>query len=712
MAAAGLFAACGSDDSTTTPGTIDGGADATGGSHDANAADQSSGVDGSGSRDSGGSGDAASVDANMSDATVTDAGTSDGNTIDAGMSDANAIDANTTDADMTDADMTDADMTDADMTDADMTDADMTDADMTDADMTDANASDASALDAGLADAGPDAEPFSCNGCPSFPPPGTTACAPATLGPATIAYPLDGMLLPPNLGYLEVQFVPPAGATLFEVDFENAVTDVRVEATCNQITPVRGGASPGCGVSLSPTEWSAIANANRDGDPVQVTVRTTIDGSCVSTSTTSVAVSFANDDLTGGIYFWQSEKYNGIDAKTGGIQAYDFGAPAASATPVLTPGAINTCIGCHTVSRDGVSMSSTFDDADGDDEYGEAKVQVINLGTRTDLGGLNISPGFQTFTHDHSKLVASNFKTGMNKSFEVFDSNGKLVLATLMPPAIATQPDLSADDTTLVYVVPSSLSGFGFSMQGDHHFYGGSLWMSRFDSPSNTISGSFQLLGSSGTPPNATNFYYPSISPDGAFVAFDAAPSGDAFHNPNARVKLLHLPATTNPSPIDLPALNVADGLTNSWPRWSPFVQTYKGHKLLWVTFSSTRDYGLYLANAGLPNCYPPESPLYDQPQEGAGMTYLGCTWPQIWMAAMIVDPDPSLDATDRSFPAFWLPAQNPNHHNHTAQWTDNVVVTSPATCSGQGTACGGASALCCSDTVCCQGTCAYTCIQ
>ncbi len=40
-------------------------------------------------------------------------------------------------------------------------------------------------------------------------------------------------------------------------------------------------------------------------------------------------------------------------------------------------------------------------------------------------------------------------------------------------------------------------------------------------------------------------------------------------------------------------------------------MQTYKGHKILWVTFSSNRDYGLHLVNqgAGFKRCYPTESP-------------------------------------------------------------------------------------------------------
>src|SRR6185503_12581346 len=67
---------------------------------------------------------------------------------------------------------------------------------------------------------------YPCPGCDPFPPINAPSCDPSALAAPTIAYPLDGLLLPPNMNVLEVQFVPPAGATLFEVDFENAITQV------------------------------------------------------------------------------------------------------------------------------------------------------------------------------------------------------------------------------------------------------------------------------------------------------------------------------------------------------------------------------------------------------------------------------------------------------------------------------------------------------
>ncbi|MGZ3449254.1 MAG: hypothetical protein ACXVEF_06620 [Polyangiales bacterium] len=576
---------------------------------------------------------------------------------------------------------------------------------------------------------------YPCMGCTDFPPSGAPTCAPTALAAPTIAYPPDGVLLPPNMNVLEVQFVPPKGATLFEVDFTNSITSVKVETKCNPVPDVRGGASKGCGVTLPLAAWKDVANTNRDGDPVKVTVRATADGKCVSASETKVELRFAKDDLAGGIYYWQSATFAGIGGTTGGIYSHDFGTLDPTPTPFYTSGATGTCVGCHNLSRDGARMALATDDPDADDEFGDVKTHVLDVATRTVLGGSKMSPGFQTFTHDHAKMIASTFKTSKNAALAVFDGDGATLLKNNLLPTgmLATHPDLSRDDKNLVFVVPGPLPPMtttSISKEGDHHFLGGALTTATFDVASNTIGTPSAIL----TPTGTVNYYYPSFSPNGTFLVFNSAPKEDAFYNRNARVQLMHFPAAAGAKPIDLKALNVADGLTNSWPRWSPFVGSYKGKKLLWLTFSSNRDYGLHLGNHGknpdgsdIDNCYPPESPTATaygndpQPIGKTGVGYGNCQQPQIWMAGVVVDEDPSLDATDRSYPAFWLPFQDVNSHNHSAQWVEKVLSppSMPPTdaapmCVPSGGAC--SSGVCCADVVCCPSgtgsTCTPTCIR
>ncbi len=289
---------------------------------------------------------------------------------------------------------------------------------------------------------------------------------------------------------------------------------------------------------------------------------------------------------------------------------------------------------------------------------------------------------------------------------------------------LGTQPDLSKDDTTLVFVVPGkSGNTSSISNAGDHHFVGGSLYTASFSTSTNALGAPAALLTATGT----QNFYYPSFAPDMSFVVFNESDdtsasnnTGDAFYDRKGRVKIMHWPPQNGDTPIDLAALNVADGLSNSWPRWSPFVGTFHGHNVLWVTFSSNRDYGLHLVNKGFDNCYPPESPSYDQPQplSKQGVTYQNCAQPQIWMAAVIVDTDRGLDAKDRSYPAFWLPFQDVTSHNHSAQWVEKVQGPPPpandagGACLPTSASCGGdaGTGVCCQ--VCCYGTCQGSCIN
>ena len=570
-----------------------------------------------------------------------------------------------------------------------------------------------------------------CPTCPAFPGSSAPACSTASLPPPKLVYPPDSVLLPPNMNVLEVQFIPPAGATNFEVVFTNGNTNVRVVTQCSPVPDVRGGPSRGCGVTLPQAAWSDIANNNRDAGAVAISVRATKDGNCVSQSTDHVDVYFAKDDLAGGIYYWQSGTYGGIAGKTGGIYSHDFGTLDPTPTPFYTSGSNGTCVGCHTVSRDGVLMALETDDPDADDEMGDVHSHVMDIATRIILGtavggnakkgpgpgGSALSPGFQSFTNDHLNMIASTYnKTDQNKIFAVFDNTPALSGTWAVPNGWqATQPDVSPDNKALLYVVPATGT---LSSVGDHHFLSGSVYESSVDFSTNSIGVPNLLLGSTGT----QNFYYPSFSPNGTFVVFNEAPDGDAFYNRKARVKLVHYPKQPGDQPLDLPGLNTApagtgdsEKLSNSWAKWSPFIQTYHGHKLLWVTFSSNRDYGLHLVNQGFDNCYPPESPDYDSPQplSKQGVTYEGCAQPQIWMAAIVVDDDRGLDGVDRSFPAFWLPFQDVNAHNHTAQWVEKVQ-TSPGpdggTCGAASASCGAGQTACCSSFVCCQGSCVEQC--
>jgi hypothetical protein len=155
--------------------------------------------------------------------------------------------------------------------------------------------------------------------------------------------------------------------------------------------------------------------------------------------------------------------------------------------------------------------------------------------------------------------------------------------------------------------------------------------------------------------------------------------ANDAFSNPAARIFMMPSGGGT---PVDLAALNASGSITNSWPRFAPTTQTYKGHTIVWVTFASTRDYGDVVRNStmvgGKPQflCYPPESPENPMGQKSNVTSDPQCLQPQLWMAA--IDITSAAGGTDSSFPAFWLPFQLPSAHNHIAQWVVSLVGPPP----------------------------------
>jgi hypothetical protein len=579
-----------------------------------------------------------------------------------------------------------------------------------------------------------------CQGC-MFPDTTAPSCG-TTAPPIRIAYPVNGVLVPPNMNVISVQWTPfGSGFSEFEVDFENRITDTRVITKCtNQTvdTAQPPAASGGCELIVDKATWTLLANANRGLDPVTVTVRGTTDGKCASPSQNNVVMSFANEDVLGSIYYWKSTvTANG----TGGqiwVKSFGDSVPESQVTGVAGSALASSCNGCHFLSRDGSRMVVYSDDDDSDDEYSDVTGSLIDMTTKMPIGtayagrGSGQPPGLSTFspnrayylTSDGSMVTPTNFLALWNGATGTKITNVTIGTDGQRP----TMPDWSPDAMNVVYVLPNKVASWGggtiFGFGGgarndDDHEFGGSLYTLPYSG--NQVFGTPAVFLAS----NGENNYYPSYSPDNQWILFDRTPSdksvsaidacvtsphpgcpNDSFSNPAARLELTS--SVKGSAVVDLQNANGSPSanplnLSNSWPRWSPFVQTYKGSTLLWITFSSTRDYGVRVRNhkSGMYQCYPADS--FELPGAPHGQAFDPlCQQPQLWMAAINLN---EAKGVDPSWVAFWLPFQDITTHNHTPQWTQQTSTLPPPPppmgCVKMSGDCHANPGACCSPLVC-----------
>ncbi|MCA9671648.1 MAG: PD40 domain-containing protein [Myxococcales bacterium] len=410
----------------------------------------------------------------------------------------------------------------------------------------------------------------------------------------TLVYPPDGAMLPPNLSVIEVMWTDTAN-DLWEVSIESDRSSVKLYSD----TP---------SVRIASSAWQVMAGSNREAS-VRIVVRGLVQAQPGSAGeSAAVTLHFALEDIRGGLYYWAA-------AGDGGIIRYDFGSPDKPAEQFFTAAKAGACVACHALSRDGTSMALTYDGGDGPSG-------ILDVAKQTLRADRAYKANFQVFTPDASQLVASSAG-----ELTLRDAQMAAVVATLDTGGKATQPDISPDGNTLVFVRPAKHSL-------DWQFEGGSIVSAPL--ANNAIGAGNVIVASQGE-----NNYYPSFSPDGGWIVFNRS-TGDSYSDDDAALWVV---AASGGQPIAMTQANLGANLRNSWARWSPFVQKYKQGQLLWLTFSSTRAYGTQLSDGQRP---------------------------QLWMAAF--DPAKAAAGQDPTYAAFWLPFQDIATNNHIAQWTQKIV--------------------------------------
>jgi hypothetical protein len=95
--------------------------------------------------------------------------------------------------------------------------------------------------------------------------------------------------------------------------------------------------------------WKLLSHASASTTVVDVTLRSTDDSGGPVGSAAARKLSFADDDLQGGPYYWA--------AASGSILRCDFGLCNQTAEKFYTAGQSgSTCVGCHGLSRNGARI--------------------------------------------------------------------------------------------------------------------------------------------------------------------------------------------------------------------------------------------------------------------------------------------------------------------------------------------------------------------
>ena len=436
-----------------------------------------------------------------------------------------------------------------------------------------------------------------------------------------IVYPSDGVMVPPNMNEIEWHFQPGAGNDLFDLVVKGTLLDLDVYFACNAV----GG---GCAYAPDATVWGILASAGRGDDALATTLRGTskAGGASVGASA-SQTIAFGEEDILGGIYYW--------NAGAGATMRYEFGVSGQKAETFMNApkaGAAQ-CVGCHVLSRDGERVSL------GLDIPGPAAYKVFDVASKSMIfaqGGAAGGSGanFFSFSPDKKQIMVSN---GVTLSLR--DATTGAAVQDMAGEG--AMPDWSPDGNSIVYAKSNQSPPCFAGLCAATGVSEASLFVLK--NAGGTWGNPVGLVAAGGQ-----NAFYPSYSPDGAWVGFNRGSvgmnaKGETKSSYDAPDAALWAVAAAGGSPVALARAGSTHG--DSWPKWMVQTQNYRGKKLMWLTFSSRRAYGLRLAA--------------DQNA-------------QIWMAAF--DPDAAAQGKDPSFAAFWLPFQEISSGNHIAQWVTKVV--------------------------------------
>jgi hypothetical protein len=488
----------------------------------------------------------------------------------------------------------------------------------------------------GVADAAPQgppwhdfpADPVIAPGAPSdaptlFQDPGSAGGGPCLLEPPI------GALFPRNWLRPRFDLVPVGGQNLFEVR-------VHADAEANDLVVYT--TDP---IWIMPQAiWSTLALHVVDA-PITITVRGAVwDGHALTSppaTGTTGPITIAPVDASGAIVYWTTS--NGTSLK-----GFQVGDDTVHPVMTATQAGATECIGCHSSTPDGKMVGFSAYDLAPSDRNRRADLRTLDgsappsfLGTAAAALLARVDQNAPTFSAahwapgDYRALTLYRPRPGATTDIVWTDleatsqaqGTGWGIVARAGDTRSAASATFSNDGTRIAYD-----SALNVDQSGTAHDEGNLYTVPYAGGAGGTAT---PVAGASSPD---VNEYYPDFSADDRLLAFNRA-SGGSYDNASAEVYVVPAEGgtATRLAANDPGAClgTTSPGVTNSWPKWSPAVETQGGKSYYWLTFSSRR---------------------------GAGAL------PQLYVTAVVVD-----EVAVTTYPAIYLWNQPAAESNHTPAW-------------------------------------------
>jgi hypothetical protein len=450
-----------------------------------------------------------------------------------------------------------------------------------------------------------------------------------------VEYPIDHAVSPRNIPPIEIQWAA-AGNDLFHITLASTFLSIDVYTIDVQAT-------------LAATDWDEIAETAA-GDTLAFTVEGLSQAApMLKYAGPSASVTMSRDTIDKtAIYYWASSQ--------GNIMSQTFG---DTAPPAVVK---NDCTSCHSVSRAGTrigysrcvandcgNLYAGFLHFDGTTKTWNEPVNANAMAIHGSY--TTFAPVGNPFATDAQAVAIVSMVTG---TLALFDPDtgaaiaSNLAVATHGPgaPRSALMADWSPDGAKVVFastphpnqwidVSDSAIAVMSYNYTGGAHMFGEPQFL--VQNPITIPSGTYN------------NFFFPSFSPDGALIVFNAARAAwrnfNDARSPGQRLMLLDAGGAWG---VDLTALDGAGDRNITWAHWAPTI----GNDYYWLVFSSERDYGHEItATTTAPAC------------KGNGVVQ--CK--QLWIGAIAKS---KLNGSDPSAPPMWLPGQDPKTDNISPYWS------------------------------------------